>query len=163
MGHIAEHLQLTCFYVSKYPEKEVLPILMEYLSCYLPSYMLPNHYVRLNQFPLNRNGKIDINLLSSMSMNISDNPRKTQELNPIQERLLTFWQKVLNLKYLNMDDNLITQGIDSIQLLKLAVRIEYEYKIRLFLNRLMPTPTVGEIYNQIKNFITVHEDTSIIF
>lgn len=52
---------LTMYYCDKMDinEKEIV----EYLKKYLPTYMIPKRYIRLESMPINKNGKIDINLL----------------------------------------------------------------------------------------------------
>ncbi|WP_445454937.1 amino acid adenylation domain-containing protein [Flavobacterium sp. HNIBRBA15423] len=67
-----------------------------FLSDKLPLYMLPSHYVKLDRFPVNANGKIDKKLLPSPDFTIVEEYIAAE--NDTQRRLVTIWSQVLDIE-----------------------------------------------------------------
>ncbi len=92
-----------------------------YLSRYLPAYMLPNHYIRLEKFPLTSNGKLDRNALPEPDFANKDSfvaPRTD-----LQIRLCHIWKEILNVNKVGITDDFFRIGGDSILAIKLSHQI----------------------------------------
>lgn len=96
---------------------------IKHLSKNLPKYMIPQLFIKVDEMPLNKNGKIDKYKLPSPLNIIDDNnkPRlnKQIELAKIISHVLDVDQK-----YIGINTNLYTLGLDSI----LAISLSVEYK-----------------------------------
>jgi len=98
--------------------------LRSYLSTRLPAFMMPSFFVRLESFPLNRNGKIDTDRLPE--------PRETGEQkttpgerpqNDREELLAAIWADVLGQSDIGRRDNFFTLGGDSIKAIAIMARL----------------------------------------
>ncbi|MEO1387478.1 MAG: amino acid adenylation domain-containing protein, partial [Cyanobacteria bacterium J06634_6] len=87
--------------------------LRQQLSKTLPSYMVPSHFVMLDELPLTHNGKIDRRALPAPSVQ-SRTTEKTQPRDRKEEILLKIWQKILGRDDLSIHDNFFDLGGDSI-------------------------------------------------
>lgn len=91
-----------------------------YLKERLPVYMVPQHLVQLESFPLTINGKVDKSKLPMPQTEIS-----TQYVTPeneIQKQLCDIWCKLFNMKKVSILDNFFELGGDSL----LAIRLQTE-------------------------------------
>lgn len=91
----------------------------EQLGCFLPSYMIPDQIVVVPVFPLNANGKLDINKLAS-SANCK---RKAVNLpdNDIERTLCAIWASVLNKQQISTTDDFFELGGDSLKAMSLIM------------------------------------------
>lgn len=98
--------------------------LKTYLSSLLPAYMLPMYFIRLEEFPLSVNGKIDKALLPSPEvavMTVNYTPPEDE----MEERLVTVWAEVLGIdkSEVGVDHNFFELGGNSISIIKLSKQI----------------------------------------
>ena len=101
---------LVCYYSGKY-EIDSNKII-EYLSTYLPEYMVPSLFVFLSEMPVSINGKIDRNSLPDyqfFTKNYYSPPK-----NKIEMMLCEIWQEVLGIDKVGIKDNFFRLGGDSI-------------------------------------------------
>ncbi|MDO5555588.1 MAG: AMP-binding protein [Clostridia bacterium] len=108
-------------------------IIRECLQKTLPSYMIPNIFVQVDEIPLTVTGKVDTEKL----MNLVNNMRITETeytapKNELQQIFCTLWSKLLNME-VGIDDNFFNLGADSLmaiafktQLLDLDIEIPYQ-------------------------------------
>src|SRR5262249_4021210 len=82
--------------------------LKTYLSKKLPSYMIPHHYVLIDEFKLTSTGKIDIKALPLPKLTSAKELIKP--FNKTQEKLLTIWKKSLNKDVISIEDNFFEMG-----------------------------------------------------
>jgi len=111
------------YLVAYYVAAEELPVsyLKEHLSTYLPHYMMPAHYVRLDKMPLTANLKIDRKALPTPELTNEEayvGP-ETQE----EELLCDIWSKVLGVGKISILDNFFSLGGDSIRSIQICSRL----------------------------------------
>lgn len=97
--------------------------LKEYMQKMVPSYMVPNYFVKLNSLPLNVNGKVDRKKLKTIPIN---NEREIPYVKPITEFekiLVDTIEKSLNISNLGINDDIINLGVDSLSLMKIAISL----------------------------------------
>ena len=72
--------------------------LKNFLSLYLPSYMVPDHYQYVDIWPLTSNNKLDIDALKNLCIPVTqhDNADK-QPLTPDEKKIANIWAKVLSI------------------------------------------------------------------
>ena len=84
----------------------------------LPSYMVPSFYVRMEQFPLNANGKIDRKSLQAPERT-SSQADYVAPRNEIEASLCNYMALALGINQVGIDDNFRSLGGDSIQMMSL--------------------------------------------
>lgn len=92
----------------------------------LPHYMLPDYVIRIEQIPLNKNGKVDFKRLPKHN---SDGIRQhiaNKELpkNKLEEELVDIWKQLLKIDDLGVTDNFFKLGGDSILVIQLTNMIK---------------------------------------
>ncbi|MGC5327087.1 amino acid adenylation domain-containing protein [Brevibacillus sp. SYSU BS000544] len=118
-----------------------------YLRRWLPSYMIPEAFVQLNEIPLNASGKADLKLLPDSGAERSK--PLTEPRTPRDIRLVQLIEELLQAEGIAMNDNLFDYGANSIVLVQLAMLLEDEFDTTVSILELMRTPTVADIAEKI--------------
>lgn len=93
----------------------------------LPDYMVPQHVVRLEAFPLTPNGKLDRAALPDPGREDSNAmPAYVAPCNRTEEILAGIWQTVLQVDRVGVHDNFFALGGDSIRTLQVIARANRE-------------------------------------
>lgn len=96
----------------------------------LPDYMVPAVFVRLDQLPLDRNGKVDRRRLSGIEIAANETSGATdgdgaagEDLGPQANELRRIWAELLGFDTFGADDNFFSLGGDSIQVIQMTNRL----------------------------------------
>jgi acyl carrier protein len=112
----------------------------------LPDYMLPSGFVRLDEMPLNPNGKVDRPKLPRPET-VRDVAE--QDLTPAQDelevRLTWIWEKVLGVTPIGAGENFFALGGHSLIAVRLFSEIEKAFGKRLPLATLFQAPTIEQL------------------
>ncbi|MFE4896976.1 amino acid adenylation domain-containing protein [Peribacillus butanolivorans] len=84
-----------------------------YMKNYLPHYMIPAYFIKMNSFPLTVNGKVDMKSLPDPRTNQEETNKKSV-INGTEQKLLNIWKEVLNNQEITIFDNFFECGGDSI-------------------------------------------------
>ncbi|MHA4806479.1 non-ribosomal peptide synthetase [Flavitalea flava] len=134
--------------------KDPVPEWKRQLKEILPEYMLPNHFVLLEAFPLTPNGKTDRNALPEPNAGGSipaligepPSPVETTLAHSSTEHLLTeLWQEFLNQEKIGMQDDFFELGGNSLNALQIMVGLEKRTGMRLPLSSLFGAPTIKKL------------------
>jgi len=125
--------------------QEMLAQLKNFLKLHIPVYMVPNHFVLLERFPLTFNGKIDRKALPDPIMNIGRN--YVAPSNENEERLTELWSEELDLKkeIVSVNTSFFELGGNSINAIKIINRIKNEFKVEIKLRNFYDDPTIKGI------------------
>jgi amino acid adenylation domain-containing protein len=89
----------------------------------LPDYMVPQHFVLLDAFPLTANGKLDRAALPDPGQQTAAAlPSYVAPRNRTEEILAAIWQTVLQVERVGVHDNFFALGGDSIRTLQVIAR-----------------------------------------
>jgi non-ribosomal peptide synthase protein (TIGR01720 family) len=115
------------------------------LSKQLPDYMIPAHYVQLDEFPLTSNGKVDKKALPNPEgLGISTGVEYVVPRNVLEEKLVGIWEEVLNRDRIGIHDSFFALGGDSIKSIQLVSRLKQQgYTIKI--EHVLRNPTIGEL------------------
>ncbi|HJT74539.1 MAG TPA: non-ribosomal peptide synthetase, partial [Chitinophaga sp.] len=92
-----------------------------HLSKALPVYMLPDHYLQLEELPLNASGKVDKKQLPSPEgLELSTGVEYVAPRNEIEEKLVYIWQELLGREKIGIIDNFFEVGGTSMKIVKLS-------------------------------------------
>jgi len=138
---------LVGYYVS--PTAITHEVLQEYLEGFLPDYMLPATYVRMERFPLTANGKLDSRALPDPEFT---GQREYQApRNGLEKQLCRIYAEVLGLDVdkISVTDDFFKLGGDSIVAIRLVSRINDALAIRIRVRDVFEKKSVGSIAQHI--------------
>ena len=92
----------------------------ERLLKYLPYYMIPNYYVKIDNIPHNANGKTDRTALPRPQVKAQDKAY-VAPANEIEEKICKAFASVLNREKVGADDDFYEMGGDSLNSIKVIV------------------------------------------
>ncbi len=110
---------LCAYFTSK--ERISISQLKNFLSKFLPNYMVPSFLMQLEKFKYTPNGKIDKNLLPKP--NISSNSNIILPETEIEHKLSKIWEDLLCVSPISIDENFFNIGGDSILALKMQIEL----------------------------------------
>ncbi|SMG18349.1 non-ribosomal peptide synthetase [Paenibacillus aquistagni] len=108
----------------------------------LPSYMIPSYFIKLDQLPLTRNGKLDKKALpvpQSASIEEYTAPRDQVEL-----ALADVFEHILGASRVGIDDSFYDLGGDSIKAIRMVSKLR-EYGYELSVRMIMQAKTIRSI------------------
>ncbi|WP_374019699.1 condensation domain-containing protein, partial [Paenibacillus thiaminolyticus] len=122
--------------------------LRAHLACSMPEYMIPSYFVRLGQFPLLPNGKIDLKALPDLDRDIAGTEYARPE-NVVQAILTEVWQEVLAVQRIGIFDSFFDYGGDSIKAIQIAARLN-RHSLKLEIKDLFLHPTIEQLSPLVK-------------
>ncbi|SFU29472.1 non-ribosomal peptide synthetase [Xenorhabdus koppenhoeferi] len=129
-------------------------ILKSTLAKHLPNYMIPHYFIKVDEFPQNNSGKIDVSRLPDPRSMI-----RNSELKPcsseIEVHILSLWADVLKINKENISvyDNFFDLGGSSYTLLQLSIKLNEFFNKEIEVVELFQYTTI----EQQANFISSHE------
>lgn len=144
---------MVAFYTCKYDISS--QYIRDILYDSLPQYMVPNYIIKLDDFPVTQNGKIDRKSLIDYPININKTSTYVEPENDFQKLCCDVWSKLLNTK-IGIDDNFFDMGADSLlaikfktELLAHNINIDYsdlfKYKTVRMLSKLNKVNTASSL------------------
>ncbi|MBZ6310035.1 non-ribosomal peptide synthetase, partial [Streptomyces olivaceus] len=136
--------RLTAYTVNTVGTDTTTDDLAAHTAAHLPAYMIPSHFITLDQLPLTPNGKLDRNALPA-----PDHDQHTSEgrapRTPHEQALCTLFADVLGTDTVTIDDDFFHLGGHSLLATKLVSRIRTDIGAELPILQLFETPTVAGI------------------
>ena len=99
--------------------------LREYLSNYLPKYMIPSYFTVLDDFPYTPNGKINKKALP-VPKEILNGDSQRNYVAPktdLEKSFVEIWENILNISPIGITDNFFELGGDSILAMNLNIEL----------------------------------------
>ncbi|ROM69630.1 non-ribosomal peptide synthetase [Pseudomonas brassicacearum] len=118
--------------------------LRQHLAQILPGYMIPSHFVVLEQLPLTPNGKIDRKRLPAPCVT----PQGDQHVLPgtaMEKIVAEIWQQVLKQENIGITDNFFDLGGHSILATQVVSRLRKTLNINLTVRTLFEAPTIAQL------------------
>ena len=125
--------RLVAYYVSETGDDLPAQVIRDHLATFLPSYMLPQHLVRLDTIPLTPNRKVDRKALPPVTSDRREvvAPRSEAEL-----AVAAIWKQVLGVEVVGVEDDFFELGGHSILATRVIARIREELDIHIPLRRI---------------------------
>ncbi|MFR2372223.1 MAG: non-ribosomal peptide synthetase [Anaerobutyricum sp.] len=144
------HKELVAFYLGEYiAENEI----EGYLKLHLPEYSIPNSIIRLENFPLNANGKVDRKSLAEYKKIDSVEIIPDKALNIV----LTIWEELLGNKVIDLDENLFKMGADSLLAARFVGAMNTRCGIEVHMKEVFMNPSI----NALTKLVDTRKKTSI--
>lgn len=124
----------------------------------LPQYMIPYVLLEVDEFPLTPNKKIDRQKLTEQAIHSVTKHRQLPKTQ-LQKELALLWKDILNYNQeITIEDSFFTLGGHSLNAVKLAHRINKEYKCNIRLKTIFDYPTIVSLSNFLE---TIQKGNSI--
>jgi amino acid adenylation domain-containing protein len=123
--------------------------LQDFLAEKLPDYMIPSHFITLDQFPLTPSGKLDQQSLPKLENINQKTSVYVAPQNPIEEKIVIIWQEVLKLEKIGIYDNFFELGGHSLLATRVNSRLREAFKMDIPLRTLFEKPTVYSLAERI--------------
>jgi amino acid adenylation domain-containing protein len=117
-------------------------LLKEYLAGLLPAYMIPAWWMRLEEIPLNSNGKVDKRQLPHPVAGIIPDISLVKPNTQTELQLLEIWKTVLHVEALGITHNFFDAGGHSLKATKLRSLVFKVLEKELTLNEIFAHPTI---------------------
>jgi amino acid adenylation domain-containing protein/non-ribosomal peptide synthase protein (TIGR01720 family) len=144
---LGDELQLVAYFTAK--EKLDAASLREFLDPRLPSYMVPAHFVQLEQFPLTANGKIDKAALPEVSAAPLSGAAYVAPRNAIERTLVEVYEDVLKKQPIGIRDDFFMLGGDSIKSIQLVARLKQK-GYSLVIRDVLTSPVIEDLAGKVK-------------
>ena len=121
--------------------------LKEFLQQFLPDYMTPNSYVKLDKIPLTPNGKTDFKALPIPELNAgtgtSGNGHK--EFTEIENAVREIWINLLCYENIGMNDNFFDAGGNSLLMGRMQLKVNQSFNENISIVDLFRYPTITSL------------------
>lgn len=155
MVKIGETNECLATYVLTEDKKRIeAQALKDYLSAYLPDYMIPAVFIFLRDFPLGSNGKVDMRALPPPNLALANANNFVPPRTPEEKIVADIWKNVLQLDTIGIHDNFFTLGGHSLLALQVLLQIKQHFKTELPVRAVLDAATVAEL----ASYITEDQD-----
>jgi amino acid adenylation domain-containing protein len=139
--------QLVAYLVMEHEVDEIL--LRDYLYTRLPHYMMPHHFVIMDELPMTANGKLNRKALPipGQKDNIYVAPESNTEM-----LLAEAWEQLLKSPKVGVNDNFFSLGGHSLKAVQLVSWIHQKLGVKLQLKDIFTNPTVNMLANAVDGF-----------
>ncbi len=117
------------------------------LRQYLPEYMIPSYYVKLDKLPLTANGKVDRKALPE-PLETTSRQEIVKPRNKLEEQLAEIWKNTLEIDEIGINNNFFSMGGDSIKAIQLVSRMQNK-NMKISIQDLFNNPTISGISNYV--------------
>ncbi|MEM9918266.1 MAG: amino acid adenylation domain-containing protein [Bacteroidota bacterium] len=134
--------------------------LRHYLASRLPHYMMPVHFIKLDEIPLTINGKVNYSALPKPKADKA-RPEGTLPGGMVEAVSLEAWEEVFGQK-VNVTDNFFELGGDSIKAVQIASRLS-EKGVGIVVKDILTYQTIGQISKHAKiSFKDQHYEQGVV-
>ena len=119
-----------------------------------PPYMVPAATMQIDKIPLNVNGKVDKKKLPKINMSKKEKDNTVSKpLTFMEKKLFNIVEKVIGHNEFNISENLMSAGMTSLSIIKLAVEIYKEFGFEPNVKKLMKGCSIISIENELQEYI----------
>ena len=150
--------RLVAYFAVRAGDSCAVEVLATHLRAHLPRYMIPSAWVQLDEFPLTPNRKVDRNALPP--------PEEDEQAvglppsGPVEEALARLVCETLHVSRVGRDDSFFDLGGDSLQAVRLRMRIEDHFGVRLGVQAIFEHPSLALLAAVIEDGLRAASDAS---
>lgn len=142
--------RLICFVVSRNPSnaKHLSGEIRDRTAKRLPDYMMPSHFVMLEQMPLTPNGKVDRKSLAQLTpTNVEEasNEPNEEPSSPTEQVLAKIWRGVLQLNQVGVRQNFFAIGGHSLAAMTTLTRLRDDHQVSVSIKDFFEYPTIRSL------------------
>ncbi len=117
----------------------------KYLGSKIPGYMIPSLLVQIDALPTLNSGKIDYKNLPDPEFNVDKEEADKAPKNPIEELLISIWEKLLGHPNIGVNDNFINLGGHSLLITQLSSKVRDIFQVELPLKTFFEAESLREL------------------
>ncbi|TYS08610.1 amino acid adenylation domain-containing protein [Bacillus subtilis] len=123
----------------------------EYLAAKLPAYMIPRRFIRIDSFPMNLSGKLDIKALPDPLEEPESDEQVIKPHNETEKKLVSIFAGILNIpeSEISMEDNFFDIGGNSFHIVELSNKLKEQFGQELSVVQLFQYTSVSAIAAQL--------------
>ncbi|MFC2146278.1 beta-ketoacyl synthase N-terminal-like domain-containing protein, partial [Acidobacteriota bacterium] len=141
-----------CAYIVASPGAAVdAGALRGYLSGSLPGYMIPAHFILLEKFPVNINGKVDTGALPAPRQAAVSAEPAAPGARSSETLIADLWKEVLGIPRVDPEDNYFERGGNSLNIIQLNHRLKEVFEVEIPVAHMFRYPTVRSTAAYIEN------------
>ena len=143
---------LIAFYTG---EKQLSGIpFIHHLATRLPEYMIPKHFVHLEEFPLGTSGKVNRKALPNFEVSeVKSKITFVAPSNQIEELVAEIWQELLEVERIGIHENFTDLGGHSLTAIRLVSRIADSMELQLPIDLVFKKSTIASYAAHIEETI----------
>lgn len=123
------HKHLIAYLVFKHDITVAITDLKQFLKQYLPTHMIPTHFIVLESLPLTPNGKLDRQALATFKLPFQSDEISTAS--SITEVTTTILSKNFHIENMDQSSSFSQLGLSSLSLLSFVTELEKRYAIKI--------------------------------
>ena len=128
--------------------------LREFLAAFLPTYMLPDLFVRIDALPVTPNGKVDRGALPAPSAATMLRDGLFREASSdVERQIARLIEDLLRLERVGADDNFFLLGGHSLLGTQLVLGLREKFGAELMLRDLFEAPTVAQLAHKVEEAV----------
>ena len=138
--------ELVAYFTEEHSGTLTVSKLRTHLEGTLPQYMIPSHFIALDEMPLTSNGKIDRRKLPAPELNAMD--LKTEIVLPRDEtetQLFQIWRELLGRNHFGVRENFFELGGHSLLATQVVSRVAQQFQIEFPIQKLFESPTIEHL------------------
>lgn len=140
------HQQLAAYYTEESGHASANPKdLRLHLKSSLPEYMIPSHFIRLDELPLSPSGKVNRKELEKREIVFNRRKPNHLQLTEIEDQVLRIWEETLKVSGFGPEDGFFDAGGDSLLAVAVAERIKKEFDCEFHVTELFEYSTIRAI------------------
>lgn len=118
-----------------------------FLMDYLPLYMIPREFCRIQHIPLKENEKIDFSALERLDYKLLsfESEESSEALTTEELEIKKIWEKVFHLPISSIHDNFFEKGGDSLMAMQIVSELKSIYKVDIALQIIFEYPTIHSL------------------
>ena len=130
----------------KIGEAQFISVIQEYLNNKLPDYMIPQHFVFTEAFPLTPNKKVDRKALPIPSKNTLISKKEYTPARTTTEKCLNeIWCKLLKQDKIDVYDSFFSLGGHSLLAVRLTFYIKDQFQVDVLIADVLKRPMIAEL------------------
>jgi amino acid adenylation domain-containing protein len=138
--------QLVAYYKLEGTAEPKRSQLSRFLRDRLPGFMIPPVFMKIEEFPLTGNGKLDLNSLPTPSTARPDlDTEFVAAETPVERLVATIWTETLGLDRVGVYDNFLDLGGHSLTATRVVSTVMKQFQLEIPLPFLFQSPTVAEM------------------
>lgn len=135
--------QYLCAYIICTSDIEITRI-RQHLMEFLPHYMIPNYFIKMDSFPVSPSGKINRKSLPEPDLKLQTDRKYDEPESENQKLLAEIWCKIFNTGKVGIYDNFFNLGGDSLTAVQLVSELD-KRGIDIGINDIYKFPTIKEL------------------
>lgn len=137
-------VRLAAYVVTAENKKLDTSELRQKLSEQLPDYMVPSFVVALDELPLTRNGKVDLNALPAPeTAHRSRDENYVAPRNEIEATITRVWQEALGVERIGVNDNFFDAGGHSLLMVQVHNKLSELFDKKIAIVEMFAKPTIS--------------------